>query len=995
MRPYELVTTAFHKRIAAAALAATLLAGCQPRPADTPGGVSPTAAGHVTGQGQVVDAGGKPLAGATVTAYKPVQTYLQSGTTLHRLATRTTAADGRYSLRLPGGTEQALFVAEKEGLAIGWHFWSGRPGEPEGLIKLEKAAALSGKVVDEGGSPIRGATVGARLRPPRRGRTGWWLEGNEGIDSLVAKTGADGSFSFANIPASSATEFEVEAAGYAALSTGRSRRHSGYSPSDKGIKLTLSPEAKIEVTAVEKETGKPVGDVVLMATDYRGMGERLGRCISKQQGLYRWSSLPPGRYEISLAIPREGTPGWALAPVRVRAEVGRTATGTRLELARGGLVEVAVTEAGSGKPVRHCSAGLRNTENRWYIQGYGGEDGIVRLRLVPGEYQVRWLSAQGYARPKSEASVTVVAGQTSRVEVALAKLPGFHGVARDASGRPAPGTMICVLPAYRYERAGEGGKFEIPMNQRLWGHMSSFTLVGRDAERNFAAAVDVRDLAKPIDLKLLPAASLAGQVTDPGGKAIADADVSVLLGRADPQPLPSLARRATDAGGRFEVGALPPARSYAVRVRAEGSAVVDVDLARPAEQGDRVEVGRIVLRPVKRDAPAPAVREVPIPQTPGEWAIWGATGRDDRGHIWFAVTAHEVDVPSSYLFEYDPAADKVIGRGDVVSALKSCGVYRKGERQMKIHTKIIQASDGHLYFASMDEEGENEQTETLPTWGGHLWRLRRTEEGSYTWEHLLTVPEALIALAGGSKCIYTMGYFGHVLYQYDMATGKTRSVKVGAFGGHVSRNILADRHDHVYVPRIETGAGGGPVATLVEYDAELKEIAQTPLKYCFERSPASSHGITGLQALPDGSIVFVTHNGYLSRIQPSPDGPARVSDLGWFHPDGPNYAGSLFADSTGRCLMGAVRADWDQPYQWVVYDRMTRTHSVAAFEATGPRGLYLGRASLYGSQTRDDAGNCYVVGVNTRGEFRGESKPILLRVQPGAGPGGQAHEQAD
>lgn len=37
-----------------------------------------------------------------------------------------------------------------------------------------------------------------------------------------------------------------------------------------------------------------------------------------------------------------------------------------------------------------------------------------------------------------------------------------------------------------------------------------------------------------------------------------------------------------------------------------------------------------------------AVR-VPLPDFPGNDAIWGATGRDDRGHIWIGVTARSGD----------------------------------------------------------------------------------------------------------------------------------------------------------------------------------------------------------------------------------------------------------------------------------------------------------------------------------------------------------------
>ena len=79
----------------------------------------------------------------------------------------------------------------------------------------------------------------------------------------------------------------------------------------------------------------------------------------------------------------------------------------------------------------------------------------------------------------------------------------------------------------------------------------------------------------------------------------------------------------------------------------------------------------------------------------------------------------------------------------------------------KVHLIVREVRpDGFLYFASMDEEGENANGSRLPTWGGHLWRMN---QATYKWEHLLAAREALIAVAGGGKYIFSLGYFGHVL----------------------------------------------------------------------------------------------------------------------------------------------------------------------------------------------------------------------------------------
>ena len=289
-------------------------------------------------------------------------------------------------------------------------------------------------------------------------------------------------------------------------------------------------------------------------------------------------------------------------------------------------------------------------------------------------------------------------------------------------------------------------------------------------------------------------------------------------------------------------------------------------------------------------------------------------------------------IASAHLYELDPESGQVVDRGDVVDQLDQAGIRRPGEQQAKIHSRIVQGPDNDLYFASMDEQGENADGSRLPTWGGHLWRLSL---GSNRWEHLLATPEALIAVAGGGRFIYALGYFGHVLYRYDTRTGDTRRVEVGSVDGHISRNLLADARGHVYVPRLraEPGLDGNRVVRvmLVEFGINLEEIRETPLqtdRYLGGSRPTEAHGIVGLQAMADGSIFFTTHVGFLYRVVPPAVTPARpisqvaaeVVAVGWFHPDGPSYPASLFTPDGTTALYGVARRGGDPtgaPDQWL------------------------------------------------------------------------------
>ncbi len=368
---------------------------------------------------------------------------------------------------------------------------------------------------------------------------------------------------------------------------------------------------------------------------------------------------------------------------------------------------------------------------------------------------------------------------------------------------------------------------------------------------------------------------------------------------------------------------------------------------------------------------SPTVTVIRFPDFWGSFAIWGATGSDRAGHIFFGVTSNDDRGDgSAHLFEFDPASGALADRGNVVAELERLTLRRRGETQMKIHSRIVIGADGLQYFASMDETGEAEDGSRLPTWGGHLWRRR----AAGVWEHLLTTPEALIAVATGGPYVYALGYFNHVLYQFDTRTKAVRSATVGSVEGHVSRNFFADDRGHVFVPRIAR-AGTAATAALVEFDAALTELASQPLSDYFESAPGDSHGIVA--TVPDGSggWYFTTGAGRLYHEQPAPSGPARVGNLGWFHPAGSRYPASLFRNSRSGTLYSAVGPSHNgtRTYDWVV--RRADNQTTVAPLPFGEAVEFPAGANVYGSMTEDTAGRYYVVGSMSY-------KPFALQITP-------------
>jgi hypothetical protein len=389
----------------------------------------------------------------------------------------------------------------------------------------------------------------------------------------------------------------------------------------------------------------------------------------------------------------------------------------------------------------------------------------------------------------------------------------------------------------------------------------------------------------------------------------------------------------------------------------------------------------------------PQVVRLDLPSFDGAHAIWGSTGQSADGHIWFGVTAEGTPVPSAHLFEYDPAADRFTPRGDVVGQLSAAGILRKGEHQAKIHSRIVQGPDNYLYFSSMDEEGEHEDGSQLPRWGGHLWRMSLA---TYKWEHLLATPEALIAVAVGDRYVYALGYFGHVLFQFDTMTRDVKRIPVGSLGGHVSRNFIADYRGHAFVPRLRADAEALVRRTarvsIVELGPNLEELKETPLEQelYFEASLTGTHGITGLQEMADGSWYFSTHVGFLYRVQPPPrsspfdHSAATVSRVSWLHPSGQMYVASLFtpdgADTMLALSHNILSTGATGRYQWLTLDLKNGVSRVAPFAVGSMDESVVSRMLLYGSSTRDSLGNHYVVGIAANGS-NGEM-PIVLRVTP-------------
>src|SRR3954465_12349335 len=73
------------------------------------------------------------------------------------------------------------------------------------------------------------------------------------------------------------------------------------------------------------------------------------------------------------------------------------------------------------------------------------------------------------------------------------------------------------------------------------------------------------------------------------------------------------------------------------------------------------------------EAACVGVREIGLPPVVGADAIWGSLGSDARGHIFLGVSVRHANPKSAVLLEFDPDANLVSRRGDVLAALAAAG----------------------------------------------------------------------------------------------------------------------------------------------------------------------------------------------------------------------------------------------------------------------------------------------------------------------------------
>ena len=466
-------------------------------------------------------------------------------------------------------------------------------GADAGDVRLPKAAALAGRVVDERGGPVVGATVtlwpGSERRPqdasPGRG---------------VAQTATvkpDGTFRF-ETAAGESNRLRVEAPAFATLERQPVRAGALARP----LKLALGQVLRGSVTLADKRT--PAKGALVR---FEGRTQTT-----------RWVETRPDGSFLLDGAPRE--PGSLVADGgergRASAVLGTGASEpVAIALAPTATLAGRVVEADGGKPL----AGIRLVAR--------GDDAVFQARsLADGRYSFRGLGPRRYRLSAEDdrfvpwtRSVSVASGQAETQDVPLARAATLVGRVVNEDGAPIEGARV------RLAKGGENvfRAFMRSMEEEQAvrsGHDGSFRatrLAAGDNQRLDVRHDDYEERAIS-GISLAPGAtrsgltvvmrrglSVRGVVKDEEGRPLAGCEVnlsaarSLRAGRGGMQMQlvgpGNQVRRETGPDGRFEFRGLK-AGEYTLAARRPGFSRASVDPVYVAES-KVAEPLELVLRP--------------------------------------------------------------------------------------------------------------------------------------------------------------------------------------------------------------------------------------------------------------------------------------------------------------------------------------------------------------------------------------------------------------
>lgn len=519
----------------------------------------------------VVDPAGKPIAGATIYA------TVADGP-VPEIKTLTANKSGDFSIDIGDGPQEGKScLIDKPGFAPnGGIFVSG-----DNVFELTQPVSVSGRVVNPFGQGVAGVTVSADFvntdttrgndNPQRYCR----LQSGPLASKYTVKTDLKGDYTLTGLPAGSIVPVEINDPRYV---TAAVRTLPG--------SLTAPPLTAVPGTAISgkvvRADGKPTGIVFIspqLVKPNGGIGY-MARTVTKPDGTYHLTGLPPGNYTVGVDTDPSGlTPiDWiAPTPVSVTAGVSTPGAAPDLVLTSGGILTGSVLDAVTKNPIANVL--VRASEgggapNQRMVNAVTAKDGSFTMHVWNGASTFALLGVpSNYAQNSASwQKFTGVEGQTVTLDpVLLQPAPVVSGTLVDDAGNVIPGLTVkaqsdslvwdSIAPAV----TGKNGEFSL--------HQMSAGTYFLDPGPHWSVVSPksfVVPLASPLKLvlKKVPLEDLQGSVVDTTGAPVSRADVAFVVAHmnADGNPVGNQVDVATGDDGNYSLFNAPINPSLVLRV---------------------------------------------------------------------------------------------------------------------------------------------------------------------------------------------------------------------------------------------------------------------------------------------------------------------------------------------------------------------------------------------------------------------------------------------
>ena len=542
-------------------------------------------------------------------------------------ATASSNSEGRYSLSLSPGIYRVVAIGSTlYGLASTLRLNNRLPKATHD-VRMIGSATVRGKVVDEKGAGISGASVTFRSKF-RGDKIASKHVSDYSPAASTATTASDGSYEVQVVPGEVLVEAQV---GEASART----RLVGVAPGQEyEAIIVLDASASISGVVVSSD-GAPVDGAEVQVVIRDRIKEISARTTkTDQDGRFRIDSMTPGLAEIEAHSAQHGT-----SPAVVEYIASAQSIDVRLVL-EGETFLTGVVVDGTGRPINAATVSCQKASSKMPpVKTETDAEGAFRCAVSSGPHRVE-ASKADFGSMRSD----VVEAPANDLRLQLAAPGGVRGIVRSKDGQPVKAFAIRVVQAQfaadgitrQISETGtpfadDDGSYDLPI-----GDPGTYYLVATAPGLSDSDPVVVEVPSGgygEANFVLEPGGTISGVVRSDSGEPVEGASIKLLSGYTGPPAFSS-------ADGRFTVsGVSSGARSIQVNhVDFVASTVSDIEVRSGKESSVTVELS---------------------PAGDGEAALVEYVGIG-------AVVAHDGGVRIGLLVKHSPGASAKLQKNDLI-----------------------------------------------------------------------------------------------------------------------------------------------------------------------------------------------------------------------------------------------------------------------------------------------------------------------------------------